>query len=432
MNEEKKGFIQKMDEVADDYALRPVPQSERYGWVKMFFVWLCWNVVVGDLATGTALGSSLNFKDAMIALSVGDIVLVVMMISTVYIGAKTGLASMPLIRFTVGRVGTYIFSAIICFTSVGWFAVQLGFFGQIWSQYIPVSVPVLAIVGGVLMASTAIVGFKGMEKISTISAIPLLLFIMLALFNAIRTIGMDALVTYEPVTNQIDSMTVGISTTIGSWAVGMATVPDCGRYAKRDVVKIAIVWTSGLFFGHFLLPIAGMATALHLGTWDFGVVSDYIGVMATGSGLIGAILITLAAWTTNQANLYSSANALTNIVEGRKWRLTCILAVIAIVLGFFGAVDFFVPYMTWLGVVVPPMAAIMVSDYLLLPLFGMREERNFEDISYSKLPMFKWPALIAWAAGVVVAILSPGVQAINGMLTTMILHVILAKITWKK
>ena len=100
--------------------------------------------------------------------------------------------------------------------------------------------------------------------------------------------------------------------------------------------------------------------------------------------------------------------------------------------GFFGAVDFFVPYMTWLGVVVPPMAAIMVSDYLLLPLFGMREERNFEDISYSKLPMFKWPALIAWAAGVVVAILSPGVQAINGMLTTMILHVILAKITWKK
>lgn len=38
-----------------DYIYTPVPQEKRYGWIKMFFVWLCWNVVVGDLATGTAL-----------------------------------------------------------------------------------------------------------------------------------------------------------------------------------------------------------------------------------------------------------------------------------------------------------------------------------------------------------------------------------------
>lgn len=130
-----------------DYIYTPVPKNKRYGWIKMFFVWLCWNVVVGDLATGTALGSSMNFRDALIALSIGDIILVVVMIMTVYIGSKTGLAAMSLIRFTVGRVGTYIFSAIICFTSVGWFATQLGFFGQIWTKYIPLSVPVLAVLG---------------------------------------------------------------------------------------------------------------------------------------------------------------------------------------------------------------------------------------------------------------------------------------------
>ena len=143
-----------------DYIYTPVPQNKRYGWIKMFFVWLCWNVVVGDLATGTALGSSMKFRDALIALSIGDIILVAVMIMTVYIGSKTGLAAMSLIRFTVGRVGTYIFSAIICVTSVGWFATQLGFFGQIWSQYIPISVPILAVLGGIMMASTAIKGFK--------------------------------------------------------------------------------------------------------------------------------------------------------------------------------------------------------------------------------------------------------------------------------
>ena len=138
-----------------DYIYTPVPQNKRYGWIKMFFVWLCWNVVVGDLATGTALGSSMNFRDALIALSIGDIILVVVMIMTVYIGSKTGLAAMSLIRFTVGRIGTYIFRRFLC-DFRGLVCPQLGFFGQIWSQYIPISVPILAVLGGIMMASTAI------------------------------------------------------------------------------------------------------------------------------------------------------------------------------------------------------------------------------------------------------------------------------------
>ena len=96
-----------------DYIYTPVPQNKRYGWIKMFFVWLCWNVVVGDLATGTALGSSMKFRDALIALSIGDIILVVVMIMTVYIGSKTGLAAMSLIRFTVGR-NLYFLGDYLC------------------------------------------------------------------------------------------------------------------------------------------------------------------------------------------------------------------------------------------------------------------------------------------------------------------------------
>ena len=194
--EPKQAAVQAGSSEDQDYIYTPVPQNKRYGWIKMFFVWLCWNVVVGDLATGTALGSSLSFRDALIALSIGDLVLVVMMICTVYIGSKTGLAAMSLVRFSVGRVGTYVFSAVICFTSVGWFATQLGFFGQIWSQYIPLSVPVLAVIGGIMMASTAIKGFSGMEKLSSLAAIPLLLFIVLALVNCLRLIGLDTLFTY--------------------------------------------------------------------------------------------------------------------------------------------------------------------------------------------------------------------------------------------
>ena len=160
-------------------------------------------------------------------------------------------------------------------------------------------------------------------------------------------------------------------------------------------------------------------------TWDFGVISDYIGVLATGSGLVGAVLITLAAWTTNQQNLYSASNAACNIIEVKKKApITIVLAVIAIALGFCGVVDYFVPFMNWLGIVVPPMAAIMISDYLVLPLFGVKHNYNYNDISFSTLPMIKWPSMLAWASGVLIAIVTPGIQALNGVIATIVLHVV--------
>ena len=108
------------------------------------------------------------------------------------------------------------------------FATQLGFFGQIWSQYLPISVPILAVLGGIMMASTAIKGFKGMEKLSTFAAIPLLLFIVLALVNCVRLIGVDSLFSYSPTGSQIGTMATGVTTVIGSWAAGMATGASTG------------------------------------------------------------------------------------------------------------------------------------------------------------------------------------------------------------
>lgn len=52
--------------------------------------------------------------------------------------------------------------------------------------------------GRIMMASTAIKGFKGMEKLSTFAAIPLLLFIVLALVNCGKLIGVDSLFSYSP------------------------------------------------------------------------------------------------------------------------------------------------------------------------------------------------------------------------------------------
>ena len=226
MNQTKEK--KKMDVITEDYALKPVPEDKRKGWLSTFIVWVCFNVVIGDMATGIALGANMDFKSALLALTIGDLILLVVMSLTAYVGAKTGLASMPLFRFTTGKVGTYIASLIIAFTSVGWFSVQLGFFGQIWSQFIPLSVPVIAGLADYYDDFSSY-GYKGLETISKISVIPLFIFIFGGFFVAFKQVGIDTLVVYAPQGTQISSMAVGISTVFGSWAVGSALMPDVSR-----------------------------------------------------------------------------------------------------------------------------------------------------------------------------------------------------------
>lgn len=106
----------------------------------------------------------MKFRDALIALSIGDIILVAVMIMTVYIGSKPDYSNV-IDSVTVGRVGTYIFSAIICVTS----GLVCHPVGLLWADLVSVYSDKrtdLAVLGGIMMASTAIKGFKGMEKLA--------------------------------------------------------------------------------------------------------------------------------------------------------------------------------------------------------------------------------------------------------------------------
>ena len=109
----------------------------------------------------------------------------------------------------------------------------------------------------------------------------------------------------------------------------------------------------------------------------------------------------------------------------KKSTVTIVLGAIGIALGFCGVVDYFVPYMTWLGIVIPPMAAVMVADYLVLPLFGVKHNYNYNDISYENLPLIKWPfrsGLGMWCSS---CYFLSGHSGYYGMVATVVLHVVL-------
>lgn len=44
----------------------------------------------------------------------------------------------------------------------------------------------------------------------------------------------------------------------------------------------------------------------------------------------------------------------------------------------------------------PPMAAVMVADYLVLPLFGVKHNYNYNDISYETFHLSSSTSVLAW------------------------------------
>ena len=109
--------------------------------------------------------------------------------------------------------------------------------------------------------------------------------------------------------------------------------------------------------------------------------------------------------------LYNGAVGWSHLAGSQMRRLTLLLGIIGGLLAVAGIWSFFLEWLNLLGIFVPPIGAIVITDQLLLGNI----ERPVSD------EPFRIPAFVAWALGAVVAFLvhvglpGPG-EAVTGML----------------
>ena len=159
------------DTKIEDYEREPVPQHLRKSWLSMAFVWIAIGIDLSAMFLG-ALGAGMSIGDSLTAVIVGSAILGIIGAVCAYVGAKTGLSTAMISRFLFGNQGALIVSVILGISSLGWFGVQVGFFAsnfqtalsELWGWHW--SLWVLSIIGGLLMMSTAIWGYRAIEKLS--------------------------------------------------------------------------------------------------------------------------------------------------------------------------------------------------------------------------------------------------------------------------
>ena len=308
-----------------------------------------------------------------------------------------------LCRRTFGEKGSYLSSAILGLTQIGWFGVGVAMFSIPAAELMGVNQWALTIVAGLLMTATAATGMKALEIVSYIS-VPLI--VILGMYSMITSTaeggGLTAI--FAQSAGGI-SLVTGIGYVIGSFISGGTATPNFIRFAKNS--KIA-VWTTviAFFLGNTLMFCFGAVGGAFTGKDDIFYV-----MIAQGLAIPALIVLGANIWTTNNNALYTGGLAISNVSRVRMKYTTWIAGIVGTAL----AIWLYWNFTGWLNILncaLPPIGDIVILDFL-------KNRKKFS--ANAKTVEVNWFNIAGIVVGAVVANVFPwGIAALNAMIVAAI------------
>ncbi|MDZ7749214.1 MAG: hypothetical protein U5K43_10570 [Halofilum sp. (in: g-proteobacteria)] len=323
------------------------------------------------------------------------------------------------------RNGSKIASLLLGIVLVGWFGVDVGFFAELLAQAFGSSdwivQRLLMVVFGVLMTATAYFGFKAMYWLSAISIPPLLI---LAIWVAIRSLseagGLSGLGAQEG-TGEMD-VTSGVTIVVGTFAAGAVVVGNWARFARTST-QAFVVTLIAFLIGNGLMVAFGGLGGLAFDQGDFVLILYELGLV-----VLGVLLLIGSTWTTADNDAYGAAVAGVEIFNGTDKRRFAIGAgALGTILAVSGIYDALIPFLIWLGLVVPPIGAVLIGDWFRRWRGGIPHPSSY------RFPAIRWDSSIACILGVLAGAPlsdqgSAGVPAPNGIIVSLVAVWIVASI----
>ena len=402
-----------------DYTAGKVAQTGRKSNLSMFMIMLGFTFFSASMWAGQELAAGLDFKGFLLSLLLGGLILGGYTGALGYIGAESGLTLDMLARRSFGSKGSWLPSAMISFTQVGWFGVGLAMFAlpvakvilgaDASSEQMNTMGYVLVAVAGILMTSSAYFGIKGLTLISYI-AVPLVAILgTAAMVIAVKRGDAGLVEQFSRGTKDL-SIIAGAGLVIGSFVSGGTATPNFTRFAKNARVGLWVT-VIAFFLGNSLMFFFGAVSSIYVGG------NDIFEVMLNLNLFYFAILVLgLNIWTTNDNALYTAGLGLSNIFGISKKTMVLISGLI----GTVAAVWLYNNFCGWLNVLnctLPPVGIILILSYFC----------NRKAYLEEKMPAItvNWYAVAGVILGAVVAnLVKWGIPSFNGMAVAAILFLV--------
>ncbi len=402
-----------------DYTTGAIGASGRKSTMSMFMIMLGFTFFSASMWAGQNLAAGLDFGGFIAALLLGGAILGAYTGTLGFIGAESGLTLDMLAHRSFGRKGSWLPSAMISFTQIGWFGVGLAMFAipvakellhlEVTPDQMPWQGYVMVVVAGVLMTASAYFGIKSLTIVSYV-AVPLVAILgTVAMVMAVRNGDSSLIEQFSKGTKDL-SIIAGAGLVIGSFVSGGTATPNFTRFAKNGKIG-AIVTVIAFFLGNSLMFFFGAVSSIYVGGNDIFEVMLNLNLF-----YFAVIVLGLNIWTTNDNALYTSGLGLANIFGLPKKAMVLIGGAI----GTAAAVWLYWNFCGWLNVLnctLPPIGIILILSYFLNRK-AYREDKV-------EIKAVNWWAVCGVIAGAVVAnLVKWGIPSINGMAVAAVIYLI--------
>ncbi len=403
--------------------LAPASAERRHwGTYNYAALWISMSVnILTYMLAASLIQGGMNWKQAVITIFVGNVIVMVPMLLNSHPGTKYGIPFPVLARASFGVLGANVAAVLRALVACGWFGIQTWIGGEAisillatlapgWKQ-IPHGSAICFLLFWLINVAVILKGIEYIRILQGISA-PVLLGVGLLLLGwAYHSAGgfgpMLAVPSrFSSFSDFLKFLIPALNGTVGFWATISLNIPDFTRFARSQREQ-GIVVTS--------------ATVVIYGTaiWDpVQLLSRFHSPVAVVISLIAILLATLNV--NIGANVVSPANDFSNLWPRRiSFRtggiITCFMGIALMpwkllanyktfILGWLGG------YAAFLG----PVAGIMICDYFLL----RRRNLQVEDLYlrggvYEYSRGFNWRAVAALALGAGTALVGLAVPSVR-------------------
>ncbi|HWG68377.1 MAG TPA: cytosine permease [Steroidobacteraceae bacterium] len=422
-------LLRRVERVAPAHPTAPVPLDESVAGYRVAVVCIGIAFTLTGLYMGSEIGLALGWRRGVRAAVIGSVILSAMSIPAAIVGARTRLSTYMIVRNVFGRGGSRAVNLVLALVLIGWYAVTAELFGRTCylaiSQYAPqlaVSPHVYTIMCSVLVILTTIFGFRALDRLSLLVA-PLL--VALTVFVAYQALKHASWAVIGSSVGTDPDMSLGTSAVVGGMIVNVVLMPDLTRYS-RTALDCALISVTGNGIANGVMLVLAMLPALAFGEQD---PMKYMALL--GLAGVAFIILVLSTWTVNAVNLYSAGLVTATAMPSAGYGRVVIGAGLAgTLLATLGLADRFLEFLAILGLVVPPIAAVYLTDFFVLRRSDYQALRHLETSELTNvngLVAFVFGAVIGCALYVGKVSLS-GVPTIESFVSAGLVYWVLEKV----
>ncbi len=411
--------------LGEEYEHEAVPLARRKSLGLVAAIWFGFPMILTNAVFGGIITYQLGFSATLGALLCGNAVL------ALYVGALSGVAGRTGLNFamqarrTFGSKGFAVASGFLATVVIGWYAFQTGLTGATLHDSFGWNTMLLVCSAAVLYTAVTFVGVRALTIVGLIAAPLYVVLGVVAMAILARTHDLGAVTRFAGHPGGM-GFAGAVTLVIATFADSGTMTAEFTRWSRsgRETVLAAlsafpVANLVAQLFG-LMVVAAGAATAP---TTDGG---NFLPLLTGHGALLSTlavvfVFVNLGSVCTHC--LYNGAVGWIHLTHGRMRRLTLLLGAVGGLLAVAGVWSFFLDWLNLLGIFVPPIGAVIITDQLLL---------GGVDGATTTVP-FRGAAFAAWAAGAAAAMLvhlgvpGPG-EAITGMLVGGAVHAAAARV----